>query len=238
MSPDGPDFQSAAPAAEPPPRPAPASRGLLLSALGLLTAVGALAAGKLAGVDAAAWIELARSSPWSLPIVVLAYIVLPLLAVPQFALVVATVAAFGPLWGGLYAWVGTVVSASLGFAIGRALGTPLLERWGGPRAVRLSEAIGRRGLVATLLIRLIPTGLPFALINIAAGASRIPAWAFVLGSVVGAVPKIAAIAGIGGGLLAFLGSGDPRALALAAAALLAWLAALAGLRRALRGLDD
>ena len=131
-----------------------------------------------------------------------------------------------------------MLSATVDFAIGRALGTRVLEAWGGPRAVRLSEAIGRRGFLATLVIRLVPTGLPFAMINIAAGASRIPAWAFVAGSMLGAIPKIAAIAGIGGGLLAFLSSGDPLALALTAAALVVWLAVLAVIRRTLRGLDD
>ncbi len=68
--------------------------------------------------------------PWALPAAVGGFAVMAFLGVPQFVLIAAAVVAFGPWTGFAYSWIGTLVSALVGFALGRQLG-----RQGAPEPV-------------------------------------------------------------------------------------------------------
>ena len=57
---------------------------------------------------------------WAGPATIGAFAVLAFLGLPQFVLIAAAVAAFGPWPGMLYSWEGTMVSALVGFWLGRA----------------------------------------------------------------------------------------------------------------------
>jgi uncharacterized membrane protein YdjX (TVP38/TMEM64 family) len=135
----------------------------------------------------------------ALPVVILAFAVLAFLGVPQVALIAGAVLAFGP-WTGLgYSWAGTMVSALVGFALGRGFGARLIEDW--PRARRFADLVGRNGLMASLVVRLTPFA-PFVLVNIAGGVTSMSWTAFALGTGIGIVPKIAVIAFAGRSIMA------------------------------------
>ena len=111
------------------------------------------------------------------------------LFVPVTLLITATIAVFG-MWPGVaIAWLGSLASATLSHALGN---------WGGPRIVgwlperieaSLRRFLKRQPFWAVVLMRIIPIA-NFGVLNIAAGAFRIPRRAFVLGNMVGMLPGL------------------------------------------------
>jgi uncharacterized membrane protein YdjX (TVP38/TMEM64 family) len=111
------------------------------------------------------------------------------LFVPVTLLITATIAVFG-MWPGVaVAWLGSLASATLSHALGN---------WGGPRVVgwlperieaSLRRFLKRQPFWAVVLMRIIPIA-NFGVLNIAAGAFRIPRRAFVLGNMVGMLPGL------------------------------------------------
>jgi uncharacterized membrane protein YdjX (TVP38/TMEM64 family) len=194
---------------------------VLFGGLGLLFLFGLPLLGVSGPGAAQRWLALAHG-PWALPTTIAAFAALAFLGVPQVVLIAAAVLAFGP-WAGLaYSWAGTMVSALVGFAIGRGFGARLVVGW--PVAQRFAELVGRNGFMASLVVRLVPFA-PFVLVNIAGGVAPMSWTAFALGTGVGILPKIAVIAFAGhsiaaGGLLSFVW----LALALAAWVAAGWVA--------------
>lgn len=173
------------------------------------------------------------AGPWSLPAAICAFAVFAFLGVPQFALIAAAILAFGPAWGAFDSWVGTFISALVGFWLGRRLGAAALRKVGGARAAGILTGIGRNGFAASLVVRLLPS-VPFLAVNMVAGALPMSALDYAAGTAIGIVPKIALMA-VTGGALARQPTDHASALALFGVAAVAWLslslAALLWLRR-------
>jgi uncharacterized membrane protein YdjX (TVP38/TMEM64 family) len=193
---------------------------------------------RLMGLDSAeamrGWLASAADGPWALPATVAIFAGLAFLGVPQVVLIAAAVLALGPGAGMIDSWAGTMVSAVIGYGLGRRFGASALSHWAGPRSRRIVALIARNGFLASLLIRLAPTA-PFIFVNMAAGAARVSLFDFVAGAAIGIIPKIA-LTGLAGGSLLDTGAGQgaQRALILTLAAA-AWIAltlvSLAWIRR-------
>ena len=181
---------------------------VVLAVLGIAAAVLFFAAPTL-GINgptlARTWIARANG-PWGLAAVVGAFAVLAFVGVPQVALIAAAVAILGPVRGGGYAWIATMISAMIGYGIGRAVGAA--SGLDDPRLARFLRWMEKNGLLASLGVRLVPLA-PFALINIAAGAARIGVFDFVVGSALGIIPKITLTAFAGGMLADVFGAASP-----------------------------
>ncbi len=163
-----------------------------------------------------------RESPWA-PLMVLAvYSLIGLTGAPQFMLMAAAVVIFGPLIGFAYAWLGTVFSACVGFLVGHYMGGEVIRRFAGERVNRMSQKIGDHGVVASILVRVVPTA-PFAVVNMMAGASHIGFGQYLIGTLLGVVPKAALIAYIGASLSGFIEERNPLDLALLGLVLLLWV---------------
>src|SRR6185436_17519025 len=92
--------------------------------------------------------------------------------------------AFGPLWGCIYALLGSVASSVLPFLIGRRLGRKRVERIIGKKIVgKVSSALERRGIVAIFLVRKVPA--PFTLANLVCGVCPVTLRDFLLGTLLG-----------------------------------------------------
>ncbi|AIO30642.1 phospholipase D family protein [Burkholderia cenocepacia] len=125
------------------------------------------------------------------PVLLLAgYVIAATLAVPVTLLITVTGLVFGAWPGFAYAGAGTLVAAVATYGLGRWLGRDAVRRLAGARANRLSEHIGRRGIVAMAVLRLLPVA-PFAVVNLVAGASHIGLRDFVVGTAIGMLPGIA-----------------------------------------------
>jgi phospholipase D1/2 len=131
------------------------------------------------------------------------FMTLGLIAFPVNVLIVATAAAFG-LWPGLmYAAVGAMVSAFVTYLVGRRMGPGVLRKIIGPRINKVSRSIARNGIMAVTLVRLMPVA-PFTLVNLVAGAIRIPLLDYMVGTALGLAPGLVLMTALGDRLLRIL----------------------------------
>ena len=180
--------------------PQEASRPLPRRLIGLALAALALVALALAWrwtplrdwANLGALIALARhldSLPFTPLAIIGGYVVAGLLVVPVTLLIAVTGIVFGPLEGMLYAIAGTVLSALATYACGHWLGHDSVRRLVGPRINRLSQRIAKRGILAMVVLRLLPVA-PFSVVNVVAGASHIKLRDYLIGTLVGMLPGI------------------------------------------------
>jgi uncharacterized membrane protein YdjX (TVP38/TMEM64 family) len=135
------------------------------------------------------WQQSVRGSTAAPYLIVSAYLVAAVVFFPVTILGVVTILTFGPVVGGAYSLIGWLLSAALGYGVGRALGQDLLWDIAGPRIRKLELEARRHGFVAVLVMRLFPVA-PFTLVNLFIGASRIRWRDFFLGSLVGRLPGL------------------------------------------------
>ena len=124
---------------------------------------------------------------------------------------------FGAWPGVAYAAVGTMAAAAANYGIGRWLGRDAVRRLAGARANRLSEHIGRRGVLAMVVLRLLPIA-PFTVVNLVAGASHIGLRDYLVGTAIGMLPGLVLTVTFAHQLTAALSHPRPGAFA--------WLAAI------------
>lgn len=138
---------------------------------------------------------------------------------PVTVLIVVTVVVFGPLYGGAIALGGTVLSTAAGYTVGRLLGRNAVQRFGGRRLNRLSQQVSQHGLLAMVVLRLVPVA-PFTLVNLVVGASRIRLRDCLLGTAIGMSPGIIVSASLVDRIAAVARNPDPKTFALLALVLL------------------
>jgi uncharacterized membrane protein YdjX (TVP38/TMEM64 family) len=115
---------------------------------------------------------------------------------------------------------GPLLAGASGLLFGTALGTPIsiaaaklgaslafsLSRWwahdavlalAGPRLLALRDLLARRGFVSVLYARIAP-GVPYNLVNYAAGLTAIPLRTFAAATALGASPRAFAYTALGG----------------------------------------
>ncbi len=203
---------------------------LLFGGVGLILTLAAALMGDRGGAMVEHLLGLAAHSPFALPLAVVAFAALAFLGVPQFVLIAAAVAGFGPLLGAAYSWIGTLASALVGFGLGRRFGARAFADLPGSGVQRFMQTVQSNGFVASLVIRLVPSA-PFIVVNMAAGAAGVGWRVFTAGTAIGIVPKIALVALAGAGVgHAARGSGT-QALILAGLGALIWIAAVVVARR-------
>ena len=127
---------------------------------------------------------------------------------PKPVLATAAGLLFGVAWGSVLAIAGFTTGAMIAFTIARKLGRDAIKGWLGERLHTLEEVFARRGVEATLVIRLLPI-LPFALANYGAGVTSVRARDFAIGTALGLVPSTV-LAAVLGDALSDLGS--PRSI--------------------------
>ena len=201
---------------------------LLFGGVGVVFLFGA----PLLGIDGAGqverWMGGGLHGPAALAAAVAGFTALAFVGVPQFVLIAAAVVSFGPWTGFAYSWIGTLVSALIGFGLGRWWGAGALRPVTGPKVSQFMDMIGRNGFLASLIVRLVPSA-PFIVVNMAAGVTPMRLRDFAAGTAIGIVPKIALTAFSGAAVLQALHGrgGTWHWLMLALAAALWALAALA-----------
>jgi len=183
-----------------PPRERPRAAKRLFAVAALLAVIAGLAAawrwGPLSALvqpeAVAAWGASVKASGFAPLAVVAAYVVASLVALPITLLILATAFVFGPVESFLYALGGSTLGAAAGFWLGHALGRGAVRQLAGRRLNSLSRLLAQRGVLAMLTVRLLPVA-PFTLVNLVAGASHLRARDFLLGTLLGMAPGIAAI---------------------------------------------
>lgn len=118
---------------------------------------------------------------------------------PGPVMVAAAGVLFGTAAGFGLALTFVVVGATLACAIGRIWAFDAAAQLAGPRTAPLRDWVGQRGFLAILLLRLVP-GLPYTVINYAAGLTPIRYVSFAAGTAVGSAPRTFAYVALGGSL--------------------------------------
>ncbi len=120
------------------------------------------------------------------------------LAVPRHLVSFMGGYAFGLGPGTALALIATELGCVLAFCAARIAGRPLLSGWLGARIQRVEDFLAANPFSMTLLLRMLP-GTNNLAICLAAGASRVPARPFLLGSLAGYLPLtfVFALAGSG-----------------------------------------
>jgi uncharacterized membrane protein YdjX (TVP38/TMEM64 family) len=153
----------------------------------------------------------------------------------------------------VFLFPGPVLAAASGLLFGTALGTPVsiasatlgatlafsLSRWwahdavvalAGPRVAALRAWVGRRGFLTVLYARIAP-GVPYTLVNYAAGLAPIALRSFVAATAIGVAPRAFAYTALGDAI------GDRSTAQLVASLALLGLTGILGLVLAKRTLS-
>lgn len=133
-----------------------------------------------------------QNSVWGPVVTVTAFAIGGAVSFPLTVLITVAALVFGAVWGFAYSVAGVIAGAITGYSLGRLLGQDRVQRLGGKRVNQLSRQLGRRGMVSVMLVRFMPI-IPFTVVNLVAGATRIKLRDFIIGTAVGLTPLLAAL---------------------------------------------
>lgn len=173
-------------------------RGLVLAGL-VLAVLATLAWVVWQKVELPAWHDLVhlllddadrwRAEPLA-PLIALAiYMIGALVMFPISWMTAATMLVFGPWLGAACAMTGGLLDAWLVYELGRLLPERQFLRWFGERGQRLRTKVVGHGLVAMIVLRLLPVA-PWSVVSFLAGAARLGRRDFLIGSAVGMLHDI------------------------------------------------
>ncbi len=163
-------------------------------------------------------------APFAIVGVIGVFCVLALTGFPQTLLIAGTVSVFGAQMGASYAWVATMISATLTFTLGHVFGGKAVRKISAGRAAAMIDLVQRHGILATMMVRWTPSA-PFIVVNAIAGAAHISILKFWLGTGIGIIPKILFIAFFTeqvDDIMKFFTSRDPQHLFAIGGLILGW----------------
>jgi uncharacterized membrane protein YdjX (TVP38/TMEM64 family) len=106
---------------------------------------------------------------------------------------------FGTALGTPVSIIAATLGATLAFSLARGLAHDAVEELQGPRLAALRAWVGRRGFLSILYARIAP-GVPYNLVNYAAGLSPVALRAFVAATAIGCAPRAFAYTALGGSI--------------------------------------
>jgi uncharacterized membrane protein YdjX (TVP38/TMEM64 family) len=116
---------------------------------------------------------------------------------------------FGTALGTPVSIVSATLGATLAFCVARFVAGDAVQHVGGRRLLRLEAAVSRRGFVSILYLRIAP-GVPYNLVNYAAGLTSLRLREFAAATALGCAPRAFAYTALGG---SFGNLGSPETLA-------------------------
>ena len=128
-----------------------------------------------------------------------AYALAVTVILPASPLTVAAGVLFGPVVGVVTVLVGATTGAVGAFGIARIVGRGPVEQLAGRRVQAVDRFVAERGLVALLLLRLLPV-IPFGVLNLVAGVTVLRLRDYIIATALGIVPATVAFVVVGGTL--------------------------------------
>lgn len=154
-----------------------------------------------------------RDDPRAPGIILGIFVLGTLVGLPLNVMILLSVLTFDGGLGGLYAFMGSTLSALPPYGLGRWLG----RRENSFFSVDPSKGLGRRlsnpGLSGIALLRILPLA-PFPAVNLAAGTFRVPLLAYIGGTALGLLPGVTVLSLFGASLLDFLQNPDATGFAI------------------------
>ena len=134
---------------------------------------------------------------------------------------------FGTAAGFPLSLCAAVLGASAAFLIARAVGRDATEQLAGRRVGAVRALVARRGFLSVLYARILP-GVPYNLVNYAAGLTDLRLRVFAAATALGAAPRAFAYTALGGSLDDL---GSPEAIAAIVVLVVMAVGGLVALRR-------
>lgn len=106
---------------------------------------------------------------------------------------------FGTALGTPLSIVAATTGASLAFAVSRRFGADPVDALSGRRVRVVQDFVAQRGFLSVLYARILP-GIPYNVVNYAAGLTRVRLLAFAGGTALGCAPRAFAYTALGGSL--------------------------------------
>lgn len=143
-----------------------------------------------------AWVQ--GFSPWGFAIILGLMLAQSILAViPSMLMMVVAVLAYGPLVGGVLAWGGLLLAATLAYGIGRALGPVTVDRLVGAKTERkVARFVDRYGIWGIIAARVAPA-ISTDAVSFVAGLVEMRYVRFILATAVGTLPLTVLVAWLG-----------------------------------------
>lgn len=117
--------------------------------------------------------------------------------VPMSLVMLVSVLAFGPVFGGILGWVGAIIAAMVGYSLARLLGPVVVDRFVSEEIRRKVEVqVERYGPWAIIALRL-SFVVPTDSVNFVAGLVRMHPLKFLLATALGALPVAVVMAWLG-----------------------------------------
>lgn len=143
-----------------------------------------------------AWVE--GFGGWGYGVVLLLMVMQAVLAVvPSLLMMVVAVLAYGPVLGGLLAWGGLLLAASVAYGVGRLLGERGVARLVGEKTEqKVADFVERYGLWAVVAARISPV-ISTDAVSFVAGLVRMGYIRFVAATAAGTLPLTVLVAWLG-----------------------------------------
>jgi uncharacterized membrane protein YdjX (TVP38/TMEM64 family) len=122
-----------------------------------------------------------------------------ILPVPGEFTTIVLMEIYGPVWGGVYSWIGGVIGGVGGMYLTKWVAAPLFGKMVEPFMSKLEPFMAPHQSLGLLLIRFVPL-VPYHFVNYAAGLFPVKLWGFVWTTGVGILPYTVAMSGIYAGL--------------------------------------
>jgi uncharacterized membrane protein YdjX (TVP38/TMEM64 family) len=110
-----------------------------------------------------------------------------ILPVPGEFISIALMEIYGPVLGGLLAWIGGVAGAVGALCLTKWIAKSFFSSMAKPYLDKMEQFMNKRGNMGLLLIRFVPL-VPYHLVNYAAGVLNVRFWSFVWTTAIGIAP--------------------------------------------------
>lgn len=135
-----------------------------------------------------AWLR-TQGAALGLPGGTLLFALASMLAVPLTFLTILAALVYEPVAAYACCLLGACLGGAISHWLGAHLGAGFVRQLAGKAVARVSQRLGERGLLAVIVIRLLPAA-PFAIVNMLIGASHIRLRDFILGTAIGMTPGV------------------------------------------------
>jgi uncharacterized membrane protein YdjX (TVP38/TMEM64 family) len=122
-----------------------------------------------------------------------------ILPVPGEFTSIALMEIYGPIFGGLYSFIGGIVGAVGGMYLTRWVAKPFFGEKTIPYIAKVEEWLKKRETLGMLLIRFVPL-VPYHFVNYAAGLLNVKFWGFIWTTTLGILPYTIAMSGLFAGV--------------------------------------
>ncbi|WP_282942621.1 VTT domain-containing protein [Paenibacillus sp. RC67] len=106
---------------------------------------------------------------------------------------------YGPVWGGLYSWIGGLMGAIGAMCLTKWISKPFFGQMTRPLLDKVQQLVHRRESFGLLILRFVPL-VPYHFVNYTAGLLNVKTWVFIWTTAVGILPYTIAMSGIYAGV--------------------------------------